>query len=258
LDIVNHANTREVDVEKGMVTFQDYPQKQVFGFDKYNPIYNKSNSFKSKYEKLKGDYYVPAKAMASGKTDYLKAKVVLHDPGLIADSIKFINSKGTIYQPVKLSADEFEIPVVGAPAGDALEIYALYKQPGAKTLNLGKILAASYPAKNYNVKIVPVNGASIQDTAAIRTAINRAFNPVNISFAVSYDNNFQNTQWDLNGDGVMNVDGSAFSNYSAEMKQLHALYKTSRPLASNTYYIFLINQASVSNVLGDMPRGGKF
>lgn len=256
--LVNLIDKRGVDVDKARITFKNYPEKQKYGFDEHKAIYNKSSAFRSKYEVLKGDYYVPAKAIAAGEVDYLKAELTLTDPLLTLDSLRFVSGKGIIYQPKPLSEGVYEIPVIGAPAGDAVEVYAVLRQPGGKTLNLGKILVASYPEKNFTVKIVPVNNATV-NLEAIKTAVNNTYNAANVKFDISLANNFTNTQWDLNGDGKMEIDAAnLFTNYSAEMKLLHALFKATPDYSENTYYLFVLNEPSVPGLEGDMPRGGRF
>jgi TANFOR domain-containing protein len=256
--LINHADLREVDTAAGRVIFMDYPEKQVYAFDEYNPLYEKSSAFKNKYQLLKGNYYVPAKASVAGKTDYLKAKIVLNNPSLVPDSVKFVSGKGIIYQPVKLSDDEFEIPVVGAVAGDAVEIFAVYKQPGNKTLNLGKILVASYPQKQIAVKIVPVNGAQI-DINDLKAKFNEAYNPINVFVDVTADVDYPYLGWDFDGNGKMKLDsGGFFRKYSPEMRDLQTRYRKDRGVEANKYYLFVVSAADSSGVTGDMPRGNKY
>ena len=144
--------------------FVDYPTKQVYAFDEWNDVYKKSSTFSKEYERI-GDYYVSQKAIAPGQTDYLKAIVTITDQTIVPDSIKFVSGKGIIYKSTSLGNNAYEIAIVGGPEKDAQEIYAVYKQSSSKNLNLGKVKVSSYPRKEYKVKLVPVNGVTIDQQA---------------------------------------------------------------------------------------------
>lgn len=253
----NTTNRTHVDTDKAVVVFKNYPEKQVYAFDEWKEVYKESGSFNKKYERLNNDYYVSAKAIAPGKTDYLKAIVRLTDNTLNVSNIQFINSKGTIYNKTQLNDSTFEISVVGGPESDAQEIYALYPRQGAKTLNLGKILVASYPRKDFTVKMIPVDGATV-NIQSIQEILNAIYGKLNIGFTLSADENYTDLSWDADGDGLDVKGSGAFSSLTAEMKNLIKAYSKSRSVDKNTLYLFVLNNAADSTVIGDMPRGQQF
>jgi Fibronectin type III domain len=96
-----------IDADKAIVKFVPYEAKSIYAFDEWNPLYKNSGAYNKEYEKIScigggdcidgGAYYVSAKAIAPGKTDYLKATVTLVDNSINPDSIQFVNGKGLIY-----------------------------------------------------------------------------------------------------------------------------------------------------------------
>jgi hypothetical protein len=256
--IIGSTDLKNIKSDIGNVKFVAYPTKQIFGLDEYKPIYQKNNYWASKYEKLGNDYYASAKAISAGTVDYLKAVVTLNDNSLSTDSVKFISGKGTIYEAIKLSANEYEIAIIGAPEGDGIEVYAVINKLGS-SYNLGKVLVASYPRKEYQVKIVPVNGTQF-DINTIKTQLDATYNPINVFFTVTADSDFSNSSWDLNSNGNLDFEQTGLlSNYSNEMKLLQKAYKSARGVTSGTRYLFVVSQVSnLSTIRGEMPRGGMF
>jgi hypothetical protein len=258
-ELLKTLNTKVIDKDKAEVKFVDYPTKQVYAFDAWNEVYKKSSTFSKEYERI-GDYYVSQKAIAPGQTDYLKAVVTVTDTSVNPRNIEFVNGKGTIYskKPLDSTYKVYEIVIVGGPEKDAQEIYAVYKPSSTKTLNLGKVKVSSYPKQEFKIKLVPVNGATI-NADIVREKLNAIYNPLNISIVVSTDDPWSNNTWDENSDGKLDVEGSGLlSSYTPEMKFLRNAYINSKSIDASTFYLFVLQQASTSTVLGDMPRGKQF
>jgi TANFOR domain-containing protein len=255
--LVNTTNRTHVDTDKAIILFKNYPEKQIYAFDEWKATYKKSSAFNNKYERLNNDYYVSAKAIAPGKTDYLKAVVRLTDNTLTPDSIQFVNGKGTIYTKTQLNDSTFEISVVGGPESDAQEIYALYPRAGSKTFNLGKVLVASYLRKDLSLVLVPVNGASINQQV-VSQKLNEVYNKLNIYWEVKLDENFQDNSWDETNNGLDVTGSGSFSVLTSEMKALNKAYSSTHYIDPKTSYIFVLNNANEQNVAGDMPRGKQF
>ena len=256
-EVFNKTNRTHVDTDKAIVVFKDYPEKQVYAFDEWKEVYKKSSAFNKKYERLNNDYYVSAKAIAPGKTDYLKAVVRLNDNTLTRDSIQFVNSKGTIYNKTLLNDSTFEISVVGGPESDAQEIYALYPRTGSKTFNLGKVLVASYPRKDLKVVLVPVNGATINQQL-VSQKLNEIYNKLNVSWEVNIEENFEDHSWDETNNGLDVTGSGSFSVLTSEMKALNKAYSGTHYVDPKASYIFILNSANEQGVAGDMPRGKQF
>ncbi|MCG2617748.1 fibronectin type III domain-containing protein [Terrimonas sp. NA20] len=260
--LLKTANKSHIDADKAIVKFVDYPEKQIYSFDAWQEAYKKSGTFNKEYERLNNDYYVPSKAIAPTVTDYLKAVVTIKDTTIKADSIKFVNGKGTIYASTKLSNGVYEIAVVGGPERDAQEIYAVYSKAGSKTLNLGKVLVASYPLLKKKLVLVPVAGGVV-NKAAVEEKINSIYNKINVQWEVVQDTEFDYKGWDLDGNNKLSVNGSSFwSTLTDEMKLLNNAYRASRKVEEQTIYLFVLNQAAESTdnvqILGDMPRSRQF
>lgn len=266
-----------IDADKAIVKFITYNDpKVIYAFDEWNPLYKKSGTFNKEYEKIScagggdcidgGAYYVSAKAIAPGKTDYLKATVTLIDNSINPDSIQFVNGKGIIYLKKRVDSAagvyRYEIAVVGGPEKDAQEIYALYPKAGSKTYNLGKVLVASYPNQKKKISLVPVLGATVNKDSII-AKLNKVYGKINVDWEVKLEPNFSYKGWDLNSDNKLSVEGSGLlSSYTSEMRALNGAYSSSRNVDPAVIYLFILNQAAESSgnvqILGDMPRSKQF
>lgn len=260
--LLKTTNKSHIDSDKAIVKFVDYPGKQIYAIDEWKEEYKKNGTINKEYERLNNDYYVSAKAIAPGKTDYIKALVTIKDTTIKADSIKFVNGKGTIYNSIKLSEGVYEISIVGGPGKDAQEIYALYTKAGSKTLNFGKLLVSSYPVQKRKLVLIPVASASC-DKAVIAEKLNSIYNKVCVAWEVSQDANFEYKGWDKDGNNKLAVNGSSlWSDLTEEMKLLNGAYIGSRKVEPNVSYMFVLDQAAESTenvmILGDMPRAKQF
>jgi hypothetical protein len=262
-ELLKTLNRKLIDDDKALVEFEDYPEKQKYAFDKWRVEYKQSNTFNKEYEKIKTakniDYYVSAKAIAPAATDYIKARITITDNSIIKDSVKFLNGKGTIYTSTILpDSVTYEIAIVGGPEKDAQEIYAVYKPAGSKTLNLGKLLVASYPRREFNLTIVPVN-SDIANLQNFKDSINLIYNQVNIYFSIKKDDPFPDTLWDINRNNKLDSDGDLFlSKYSSEMTALKNSYIRQRKPQGNEIFLFILNEADNITLNGEMPRSKRF
>jgi hypothetical protein len=271
-DLLKTTNKKLIDGDKGLVRFMGHAQEK-YAFDEWQPVYKKSNTFNKEYEKIacvngglsidNGSYYVSAKAIAPGETE--KIYVVLRKANgstLNKDSIQFVNGKGSIYptQPVAGNDSTVMIEVVGGPAKDAQEIYALYKVAGGKALNLGKLLVASYPRKEYKVKLVPVKGKGDNiNPIQMEERLNKIYGKLNVNFKVTKVNSFENNQWDLDRDSCLKTDASnVVSSYTNEMKRLNDDYRLDNNISSDEICLMLMGKSKSPNnmtIYGQMPRG---
>ncbi|HEY1200981.1 MAG TPA: fibronectin type III domain-containing protein, partial [Niastella sp.] len=250
------AQLNSLQIEKAVVKFLPH-ENQLYAFDEYQPVYSRSNLFYEEYEKLNGDYYVNSKAIVEAQTDVVKAVVEIKDNSIVADSIRFVTGKGTRYESKKLSKSTWEIKIVGGPAGDAQELYALYPQGDGKFLPLGKLFIAAYPARTFKVVLVPVSGAVVNKDA-ISKQLDTIYKRVGITFQVTQDKSFDDKSWDLVNDGKLAVSGSGWlSTLTDEMKALNSAYSSARTVQQDAVYLFVLS-GSDSTIAGDMPRGKQF
>jgi hypothetical protein len=244
--------------DKAIVSFIAHPN-QVYAFDAFKPEYLHSQLFSAAYEKLSDDYYVAAKSISAGKTDVVKAKIVVKE-GVNPDEVKFVTGKGSSFVSKRLGDGTYEITVLGGPANDAQELYAVYKFPDGKTLTLGKLLIAAYENTTLKVKLVPVNGDPV-NVDDISKTLQRVYGPVSINWQVSVDEAFTDTRWDLDGDGLLDVgSGGLLTSSTREMKELNRIYTEKHPADPNTAYLFILKNGKDKDklLLGDMPREAQF
>ena len=265
--ILNNANKSGIDNDKALIKFVNHPE-QRFALDVWQSQYAANSTINNEYQKLNykttsanapdGHYYVPAKAIGPGQTDVIRAVLTNVDNSIIADSIKFISGKGVIFKKTKINETTFDISIVGGPAKDAQEIYAVYKESSTQTLNLGKILVASYPDVKYKVVLVPIGSPSGYNYPEISDSIVKIYNRINVNLEVNQVDNFTDNSWDLDSDGLDVKGSGAFSVYTTEMKLLNQTFAKSPNYDRNAFYIFVLSRAADSTVLGDMPRGKQF
>ncbi|NII28630.1 hypothetical protein HB364_26335 [Pseudoflavitalea sp. X16] len=257
------ARLNKIDLSKAKVAFKPHPS-QVYGFDGWQQRFANNLIIAREYEKLTDSvsntpYYVSSKALAPGKPDKVIAKIDITDQNYKADSVKFVTGKGIVFTPAKTSvAGEYEVTIVGGPAGDAQELFAVYPQAGGY-ITLGKLKLPSYENIMKEVVLIPVQD-SITDIAGIQQYLNEVYGKVNVSYKVSIQPKLTSTAWDTHPDGVLDVSGSnLLTKYSSEMKSLIRTFKSERDFIKDKLYLFILNQAKdEATVAGDMPRGNQF
>ncbi len=261
---LNPAQLNKLSLSKARVTFAPAPD-QVYAFDAWNATYAGKYRVEREYEKLTDSanaslppYYVPNKAIGATKQDVVLATVAITDPTIIADSIKFVTGKGTQFAAARTSnPNEYKIQLVGGPANDAQELYALYKKDST-WLSFGKLKVPGYGAIYKTVVLVPVNGVYL-DVAVIQRKLNTIYKPLNIHIAATLTENFEDTSWYKGTDTTMNVTGSGlFSQYTQDMKNLYRSYKQEKGVQKDVLYIFMLRKSNEEGVAGDMPIGGQF
>jgi hypothetical protein len=251
---MSNEELNDLDKEKGVVTFSKHG---FYAFDAFEEVYEKDVLWQEQYQKIK-DYRVARKAIAPGKPDVIKAKIVLTDNTLKPDSVRFVTSAGMQFEKKSLGNGEYEISIVGGSGGDAQELFAIYPLSADKKISLGKILLLSYTTKKPKLVLVPVNGATVNSTA-IAKKINEIYNPVAVDWEVSVAPNFVNNAWDLNRNGLLDIEGSGlFSMLTPEMKALNNAYQAATTVTKDKIYLFVLSGAATPNVAGDMPRGQQF
>ncbi|GHS87812.1 hypothetical protein FACS1894201_09160 [Bacteroidia bacterium] len=94
--------------------------------------------------------------------------------------------------------------------------------------------------------------------------LNQLYNPIDVEFTFTLAEKFENTDWDLNNNGYLDVEGSGLlATLTDEMNALNAAYLQSigEPKAK-TVYLFLLPNAPQNrdgiSIAGDMPRDKRF
>ena len=263
----------KLNTDKATVTFHAHPA-QTYAFDTYLPAYNKSALFSQQYESLvQGTYRVANKLLVTGSTDKVLATISNPGKDINTDSIHFITGKGIELAAVKTAANTYEVTLLAGPQNDVQELYAVYRDTKAAQVNkntkidsaaftysLGKLNIATYGSKEFNVKLVPVGTAAI-DEHQVEKKLNEIYNPVGISWNVSKAAPFTDMSWDTNKDGRLDVKDAGKNNkYSAEMQALNLAY-TATGIDAATPYLFVFNTAplnAAAAIQGDMLRNHQF
>lgn len=257
------ANLTVVDASKGTVTFAPTSDMK-YAFDAWQKAYDGNSTWSKRYETLPlsggakgGSYRVSSKLMVPGEADKVLAIINLNDKHLVADSVRFVNAKGTLYERKKITDNSCELSLVGGPAGDAQEVYALYST-GGKTYTLGKLLVATYEPKTINLALVPVNDAPL-DSKAIAAELKKIYEPLGIDFNLITKDNFKYKALET---ASLKVEGSGLlSVYTDQMKALNAAFVAKGDCDKNTIYLFAIDQPESQDgksIEGVMARGQQF
>lgn len=246
--------------DKAVVTFMAHPD-QVYAFDAWKADYLRSQLFNAEYEKLSDNYYVSAKAIAAGKADVVRARITITDTANIkADSIRFVTGAGTQYISKPAGGNTYDISIMGGPANDAQELYAVCRLSNGSKITLGKLLIPAYEEKQRKVVLVPVNGASVAKEAVSAT-LQKVYGPVCVNWDVVLDSDFTNNDWDLDGDSILDVGGGGLlGTRTREMKRLTELYAARRQVEDEAVYLFILSNGKDKDQLlaGDMPRNHQF
>ena len=255
------ANLTVVDASKGTVTFAPTSDMK-YAFDAWQKAYDGNSAWSKRYETLpisgqSGKYRVSSKLMVPGEADKVLAIVNLNNKNLVADSVRFVNAKGTLFEKKKITDNSYELSLVGGPAGDAQEVYALYST-GGKTYTLGKLLVATYEPKTINLALVPVNDATL-DSEVIAAELKKVYEPLGIDFNLTTKDKFK---YEALETASLKVEGSGLlSVYTEQMKALNAAFVANGKYDKNTIYLFAIDQPESQDgksIEGVMPRGQQF
>lgn len=257
------ANLTVVDASKGTVTFAPISDMK-YAFDAWQKAYDGNSAWSKRYETLPlsggakgGSYRVSSKLMVPGEADKVLAIINLNNKNLVTDSVRFVNAKGTLFEREKITDNSYELSLVGGPAGDAQEVYALYST-GGKTYTLGKLLVATYEPKTINLALVPVNDAPL-DSKAIAAELKKVYEPLGINFNLTPKDNFKYKALET---ASLKVEGSGLlSVYTEQMKALNAAFVAKGEYDKNTIYLFAIDQPESQDgksIEGVMPRGQQF
>lgn len=252
----------------GVVDFVD-TKGATFAFDSWKPLYAQASAILTgQYEKLTGgpgNYYVPQKAIGAGASDIVGLDIDLPD-NMDEDSLVFATGKGVrlIWDPT-----DYNLNLLGGPAADAQEIYALYPKPGGGYYSLGKLLLSAYEEQDFTAVLVPVMGADGKvpsiDPQQYEDSLNSIYNKVNVFWTVTTDSLYADTSWDTNKDGLLTMTGSSFLSNSlkGEPATLMSNYMAARPMDKTKPYLFVLNNyggntGDPGGAAGDMPRGQQY
>ena len=214
-----------------------------FGFDD-----RKHEALSEYYQQLDDGSYVSWKALSSARPDGIAA--YLHSGGPDLKKVRF-QAGGAPVTPTSAQPGRLELNIQGKMAGMEEELLALYAAADSLPDNvLGKVNLVTYNPIQYNLEIIPVNGATIPvglSAGYISERLNAIYGQAVVEWRTKLQEGIEvslSETFDVGETGL-------FSNYTADMKKV---LNTWGRFQGNTYYLFLINESSNPSTLGYMPR----
>ncbi|MCL2098786.1 MAG: hypothetical protein FWH23_08545, partial [Bacteroidales bacterium] len=214
-------------------------------------------------------YYPPYQLVATNGTAQVKAQLSLTEFGqnfVHEDSVFFVTPTGLRYHAVyEQPTKTYTITLSGAEDRTVTEVYAIAKRhPSDQSgdlknyYTLGKLGLANYNT-NHNLKLVLVNIDGQINAATAREKLNQIYAPLGFSWEVSEDNGFDAGNA-VSADSLQFTGSSWLSQYTEGMKRLHAKYRDYKGenFDESANYVFVMKNAGVSNLAGDMPRRSQF
>jgi len=236
-----------------------------------------STKLDSYYTPLEKSYTVAWKLVPVGTSDVVEA---LWDgkkqhKEINPKRVKFVQVTGetlpTLYDSVQKS---WRITLPSVQANESYELFALLDGD-----LVGKLRVASYPRQTHRVTLVTLeNGKKAEksksqqaiDLEELQRALDAIYAPVGVQIELTEQRLLlpQGARWDLDGDGLLSLEGTNFWGQtkdvkeSAEMLALQRLFKQHGQYDANGTYLFVLPAGKSGekggNILGDMPRGSRF
>ncbi len=255
------AALNTLSLDKGTVTFAASPNSK-YAFDAWKETYAGKTVLEQSYESLAGGKYrVSAKATVPKEQEEIIA-TLQNAAGIDPAKLMFVSGTGVSY-PSERNGNTYTITITGGPAGDAQEIYAAYPQGGGQYISLGKLLVSSYGPVEKKIMLVPVGAQTYVPLETIQSSLQKAYGKIGLTYAVDTDTSFRNNKdWDSDNNGLLQDGRSAFlsNGFTGEEKALKQAYTRSHNIDGNTVYLFLVNEAALSDgdLEGKMPRQSQF
>jgi hypothetical protein len=217
-----------------------------YGFDA-----KKLKELETKYDNLNGNYFVPFKSIETGKTDNVVA--TLEGAGLDKTKIRF-ESGGVPLTSTPFSGDKSIVTVQGKGDREEEGLIAVYPGVDAnqKDQVLGRVNVVSYNVVNKILYLVPVNGNtySFGSQQTLQNELNKIYGQAVVNWTVNIAQEIK-----INDISPFDVGSSGMlSNYTDHMKKVINEYKANIVENEDTYYLFLVSNASNVDVNGFMPR----
>ena len=220
-----------------------FPGEGGFGFDE-----KRFDGLASYYQQMDDGTYVPWKALSSSRPDVIGGK--LNDGDISIDQITFEAGSSPIV-PVTRGGSDATLQLHGRVAGMEEELLALYRRADSiPPTVVGKVNLVTYNPINYNLAIVPVNGATLPgglDARLIADDLNKVYRQAVVEWNVTVLPGIQVPLQQTFDEGETGL----LSNYTDDMKKVLRAFG---PLRDNTYYIFLVAEPRNQSTLGYMPR----
>lgn len=279
LEHVGLFNGNKLKTEKGTIRFTRGKGQYAFddGTTATKYFLRGSTKLDSYYTPLEKSYTVAWKLVPVGTSDVVEA---LWDgkkqhKEINPKRVKFVQVTGetlpTLYDSVQKS---WRITLPSVQANESYELFALLDGD-----LVGKLRVASYPRQTHRVTLVTLeNGKEAEksksqqaiDLEELQRALDAIYAPVGVQIELTEQRLQlpQGARWDLDGDGLLSLEGTNFWGQtkdvkeSAEMLALQRLFKQHGQYDANGTYLFVLPAGKSGekggNILGDMPRGSRF
>ena len=279
LEHVGLFNGNKLKTEKGTIRFTRGKGQYAFddGVTATKYFLRGSTKLDSYYTPLEKSYTVPWKLVPVGTSDVVEAQWdgKKQHKEIDPKRVKFVQVTGetlpTLYDSVQKS---WRITLPSVQANESYELFALLDGE-----LVGKLRVASYSRQTHRVTLVTLeNGTEAGksksqqaiDLEELQRALDAIYAPVGVQIELT-EQRLQlplGAQWDLDGDGLLSLEGTNFLGQtkdvkeSAEMLALQRLFKQHGQYDANGTYLFVLPAGKSGekggNILGDMPRGSRF
>ncbi len=193
------------------------------------------------------------KALAAGLTDNIVA--ASQGVGDIGKATFKLEPNSQALNPTIAGTGQVSLTLTGGGDGVVNELLAYYPNPDTTKTDLvaGKLNVVSYDLVKKNLVLVRVNGTTTSlSSNSLQTELNNIYSQGVV-------------QWTVNSTQSINVNGidenalddggsGLLSNYTEDMKKILRAYTADHAMASDTYYLFLVKNATSQSKLGYMPR----
>ena len=227
-------------------------EKSSYGFDAFDPNIPQLKHFYQNVLTINDEEYVPAwKSVPVGMPDQV---IAMTGENELPENMKFRSSTIDLEPMAGRQDNEKHLSVIGKAHGD-IDVIEAYQKIEDEENVAGRVNVVSYEKIYKTLEIVPVNGATIGDINAIGDRINKIFQQAAVEWKVEAAEPFM-----VDPKLLENFDegeSGMLASFPDKMQQFNRVFKRSRPVDKETYYIFVINEGSAS-LSGFMPFKRQF
>ncbi|MEM9324833.1 MAG: fibronectin type III domain-containing protein, partial [Bacteroidota bacterium] len=232
-----------------------------FGFDRVEGAFEEAT-----YPKVQrqggGEFYPVHKAVGTGSTDHFFVDVDIRKPDLVLEDLIFKTINGVAIETEVVSSNRLQVTVRGSNGYRSEEAIVTYQTAAEDQVVVSSFFIHHLKRHQAKVHLVGVNNASVPTTTSSYLTELYASAGADLQVEATDDYSINRSDWDLNGDGQLNYDGSGIlANHPDEFR---AIYNHFRQAATNyagdTYYVFVMGPDIQPDVAlgGFMPKGSQF
>lgn len=245
------------------VNFYAVP-KALYGFDP--PV---QQAIIRKYK----DFYrydtvtlAPWKALSTSQQDNVSAYIKVRDTKYKKDRVRFVNRNGVQVQPTSVNNDTLVFSLSGVADNDEGELTAEYVEKDStgteRKAPLAQVKTITYGQSPHSLQIISVNKASLPEgnnSSAIAKYLNGAYKQAVVTWDVLSEEKLEVKDWDLNNDGMLNIETSILQRYSDEEKAFITAWETTHKDSDpNAAYLFVVDMPNSLDARGYMPLNAHY